>query len=146
MMKTHSYESLLPLGEGAFGDRAHQLSHPAAPFFAPNHCPVAADSAAGRQGVRSTTEGEKGRSARAELAPDRAIQVFSCHGAGKAAGGQGHTQFNPIDFYAKTGSLVLSRLKKAPFPSSPPPSSPTKQQPHASSLRHAAVFLQKTLS
>ena len=25
----------------------------------PNHAPVAADSAAGRQGVRSTTEGEK---------------------------------------------------------------------------------------
>ena len=27
-------------------------------IFAPNHVPVAADSAAGRQGVRSTTKGE----------------------------------------------------------------------------------------
>ena len=35
-------------------------------------------------GWRSQTIGEKGRSARAELAPDRAVQVFPCHGGGAA--------------------------------------------------------------
>ena len=48
------------------------------------------------QGVRSTTEGEKGRSARAELAPDRAIQVFPCHGVSSA---NVASQFYSIDFY-----------------------------------------------
>ena len=48
------------------------------------------------QGVRSTTEGEKGRSARAELAPDRAIQVFPCHGVSSA---NVAFQFYSIDFY-----------------------------------------------
>ena len=63
---------------------------------APNHARRAADSAAGRKGWRSQTEGEKGRSARAELAPDRAIQVFPCHGVSSA---NVASQFYSIDFY-----------------------------------------------
>jgi len=36
------------------------------------------DSAAGREGWRSQTEGEKRRDDWAELAPDQAAQGFSC--------------------------------------------------------------------
>ena len=48
----------LLLKEKPFGECTHQLSLPATSDFCPNHAPVAADSAAGREGVRSTTMGE----------------------------------------------------------------------------------------
>ena len=46
----------------------------------PNHAPVAADSAAGREDVRSTTEGGKQEANGGKLAFIRAVQAFSCHG------------------------------------------------------------------
>ena len=49
-------------------------------IFAPNHVPVAADSAAGREGVRSTTEGGKQEANGGKLAFIRAVQAFTCHG------------------------------------------------------------------
>ena len=51
---------------------------------APNHAPPWHADRRSAQGWRSQTIGEKGRSARAELAPDRAVQVFPCHGGGAA--------------------------------------------------------------
>ena len=52
-------------------------------ILAPNNAPVAADSAAGREGVRSTTEGGKQEANGGKPAFIRAVQAFSCHGAGR---------------------------------------------------------------
>ena len=59
--------------------------------------PVAANSAAGREGWRSQTEGEIFKGTDGACA-DPGTQNFPCHGDG-AAGGQGHSQFNSINFY-----------------------------------------------
>ena len=53
--------------------------HPPCLIITPNHAPVAADSAAGRQGVRSTTEGEIFKGTDGACA-DPGTQNFSCHG------------------------------------------------------------------
>ena len=60
--------------------------------IAPNHRPVAADSAAGREGWRSQTEGEIFKGTDGACA-DPGTQNFPCHGGGGAAGGQGHSLF-----------------------------------------------------
>ena len=108
-------------------------------------------------GQRSWTAGlakpdRRGKNAEADggkLAFIRAVQAFPCHGGRWAAGGQGHSQFNSIDFHAKPVLwcfLDSRKYRPSSSPSFSPPVPHTKQQPHASSLRHAAVFLQKTLS
>ena len=65
-------------------------------------------------GLAKPDQGEKQETNGGKLAFLRAVQAFPCHGGRWAAGGQGHSQFNSIDFHAKTGSLVLSWLKKVP--------------------------------
>ena len=79
--------------------------------------PVAADSAAGREGWRSQTEGEKRRDDWAELAPDQAAQGFPCHGA---QNGSAAFQSYQLDFHVTTQpSLILSwapRKNRSPVP------------------------------
>ena len=75
------------------------------------------------QGVRSTTEGEKGRSARAELAPDRAIQVFPCHGVSSA---NVAFQFYSIDFYVTHRFFVTFFTEESNVPPVPPSSHPPR--------------------
>ena len=91
----------LLLKEKPFGECTHQLSLPATSDFCPNHAPVAADSAAGREGVRSTTMGESRK--RTKLAFIRAVQAFSCHGVARAT-----PSFIQSTFTSQTGSLFLS--------------------------------------
>ena len=80
--------------------------------------PVAADSAAGREGWRSQTEGEIFKGTDGACA-DPGTQNFPCHGGG-AAGGQGHSQFNSINFYV-TNRFFVSFLtqERNVTPSSP---------------------------
>ena len=78
-----------------------------AAFPHPIPTPAAADSAAGRQGWRSQTGGEKCRDDWAELAPDQAAQIFPCRGA------RTQPTFLPSNstqsaFTPQTGSLFLS--------------------------------------
>ena len=54
------------------------------------------DSAAGREGWRSQTEGEKRRDDWAELAPDQAAQGFPCHGG---RGGSAAFHFYSSNFH-----------------------------------------------
>ena len=53
--------------------------HPPCLIIAPNHAPVAADSAAGREGWRSQTEGEIFKGTDGACA-DPGTQNFPCHG------------------------------------------------------------------
>ena len=88
--------------------------HPPCLIITPNHAPVAANSAAGREGWRSQTEGEIFKGTDGACA-DPGTQNFPCHGGG-AAGGQGHSQLKTSNFTSHTGSLLLSSLKKVTFP------------------------------
>ena len=75
---------------------------------APNHARRAADSAAGRKGWRSQTEGEKQGAPGGKLAFIRAVQAFTC-----PAGVSDPFQFYFSSFSVhNTGSLLLSSLKK----------------------------------
>ena len=66
----------------------------------------AADSAAGCQGWRSQTKGEKRRADWAKLASDQAAQGFHLP---RGAGSQGYSQFKTSSFPVyNTGSLFLS--------------------------------------
>ena len=78
--------------------------HPPCLIITPNHAPVAANSAAGREGWRSQTEGEIFKGTDGACA-DPGTQNFPCHGGG-AAGGQGHSQFNSINFYVTNRFFV----------------------------------------
>ena len=84
--------------------------HPPCLIITPNHAPVAANSAAGREGWRSQTEGEIFKGTDGACA-DPGTQNFPCHGGG-AAGGQGHSQFNSINFYV-TNRFFVSFLTQA---------------------------------
>ena len=83
------------LKEKPFGECICQLSTPALPDY---QAPVAADSAAGRRACAARPKGKYSRG-RMALAPIRARRIFPATGAGGAAGGQGHAQFNSINFY-----------------------------------------------
>ena len=83
------------LKEKPFGECICQLSTPALPDY---QAPVAADSAAGRRACAARPKGKYSRG-RMALAPIRARRIFPATGAGGAAGGQGHSQFNSINFY-----------------------------------------------
>ena len=124
----------------AIANRCAEFPHSA---MSPWHADaVGAGLAKPDQGEKQETNGEK-------LAFLRAVQAFPCHGGRWAAGGQGHSQFNSIDFHVKPVLwyfLGSRKYRPSSSPSFSPPVPHTKQQPHASSLRHAAVFLQETLS
>ena len=83
----------LLLKEKPFGECTHQLSLPATSDFCPNHAPVAADSVAGREGVRSTTMGESRKRTEESLLSSGRLGFFL------PRGGQGHSQFYSIDFH-----------------------------------------------
>ena len=72
----------LLLKEKPFGECTHQLSLPATSDFCPNHAPVAADSAAGREGVRSKTMGESRKRTEESLLSSGRFRLFPATGAG----------------------------------------------------------------
>ena len=78
--------------------------------------PVATDSAAGRKGVRSTTEGEIFKGTDGACA-DPDTQNFPCHGGSPPAQ---PSNFIQAAFTSHTGSLLLSSLKKVTSPLVPP--------------------------
>ena len=90
------------LKEKPFGECICQLSTPAMPDY---QAPVAADSAAGRRACAARPKGKYSRG-RMALAPIRARRIFPATGAGGAAGGQGHSQFNSINFYVTNRFFV----------------------------------------
>ena len=100
--------------EKPFGECICQLSTPAMPDY---HAPVAADSAAGREGWRSQTEGEIFKGTDGACA-DPGTQNFPCHGGG-AAGGQGHSQFNSINFYVTHRFFVTFFTEESNVPPVP---------------------------
>ena len=114
------------LKEKPFGECICQLSTPAMPDY---QAPVAADSAAGRRAGEARPKGKYSRE-RMALAPIRARRIFPATGAGGAAGGQGHSQFNSINFYVIHRFFVTffpeeSNVHPVPsFPRSPVPSFP----------------------
>ena len=79
-------------------DQSYQRSHSAKADSRIQPRPVAADSAAGRRAGEARPKGKYSRE-RMALAPIRARRIFPATGAGGAAGGQGHAQFNSINFY-----------------------------------------------
>ena len=94
--------------------------HPPCLIITPNHAPVAANSAAGREGWRSQTEGEIFKGTDGACA-DPGTQNFPCHGGG-AAGGQGHSQFNSINFYVTNRfffSFLTQERNVSPRPFAP---------------------------
>ena len=110
-MQTVAFPAFSSLGEG-FHSRAFSscmadiINYRSQPrlLSAPNHARRAADSAAGRKGWRSQTEGEKQGAPGGKLAFIRAVQAFSC-----PAGVRGSFQFYFSSFSVhNTGSLVLS--------------------------------------
>ena len=101
--------------------------HPPCLIIAPNHAPVAADSAAGREGWRSQTEGEIFKGTDGACA-DPGTQNFPCHGA-RTQPTFPPSSFISLTFTSHTGSLLLSSLKKVTFP------------PFSSSLRPFPVAL-----
>ena len=113
-------------------DRSCQLSHSANSASRTQLCPVAADSAAGRQGWRSQAIGEIFKGTDGACA-DPDTQNFPCHGSTQHCRLPIQIQ---LSFTSHTGSLLLSSPKKVTFPSSPrPPSSPPF------SLLHFAKFV-----
>ncbi len=104
----------LLLKEKPFGECTHQLSLPATSDFCPNHAPVAADSVAGREGVRSTTMGESRKRTEESLLSSGRLGFFL------PRGGQGHSQFYSIDFHV-THRFFVSFLtqERNVTPSSP---------------------------
>ena len=93
---------------------------------APNHCPVAANSAAGREGWRSQTEGGIFKGTDGACA-DPGTQNFPCHGA---QNGSAALQPYQLDFYVTHRFFVTffpeeSNVPLVPsFPRSPVPSFP----------------------
>ena len=89
-------------------------------------------------GWRSQTIGEKGRSARAELAPDRAIQVFPCHGGAQVI--RVTPSFIQSAFTATTQlSLVLSWAPRK-YRTSPPPHAKTAARQYRAAAQCACVW------
>ena len=93
-----------PWGEGFFCRAifkkigfSHQLSQSAKSDSRAQPLPRGSGQRSWTQGVRSTTEGEIFKGTDGACA-DPGTQNFPCHGGG-AAGGQGHSQFNSINFY-----------------------------------------------
>ena len=110
-MQTVAFPAFSSLGEG-FHSRAFSscmadiINYRSQPRLlpAPNHARRAADSAAGRKGWRSQTEGGKQGAPGGKLAFIRAVQAFTC-----PAGVRGSFQFYFSSFSVhNTGSLVLS--------------------------------------
>ena len=110
-------------------DQSYQRSHSAKADSRIQPRPVAADSAAGRRAGEARPKGKYSRE-RMALAPIRARRIFPATGAGGAAGGQGHSQFNSINFYVIHRFFVTffpeeSNVHPVPsFPRSPVPSFP----------------------
>ena len=104
----------LLLKEKPFGECTHQLSLPATSDFCPNHAPVAADSAAGREGVHSTTMGESRKRTEESLLSSGRLGFLL------PRGGQGNFQFYSIDFHVTNRFFVsfLTQERNVP-PSSP---------------------------
>ena len=80
--------------------------HPPCLIITPNHAPVAADSAAGREGWRSQTEGEIFKGTDGACA-DPGTQNFPCHGA-RTQPTFPPSSFISLTFTSHTGSLLLS--------------------------------------
>ena len=93
--------------------------HPPCLIITPNHTPVAADSAAGRRACAARPKGKYSRE-RMALAPIRARRIFPATGAGGAAGGQGHSQFNSINFYVTHRFFVTFFPEESNVPPVPP--------------------------
>ena len=95
----------LLLKEKPFGECTHQLSLPATSDFCPNHAPVAADSAAGREGVRSTTMGESRKRTEESLLSSGRFRLSPATGTHSPAQPSSLIQST---FTSHTGSLFLS--------------------------------------
>ena len=85
--------------------------HPPCLIIAPNHAPRAADSAAGREGWQSQTEGEIFKGTDGACA-DPGTQNFPCHGGGAAF------QLYSSSFHGHNAAFFDSFLgsKKESFP------------------------------
>ena len=112
----------LLLKEKPFGECTHQLSLPATSDFCPNHAPVAADSAAGREGVRSTTMGESRKRTEESLLSSGRFRLSPATGWP----GPLPVLFNRLSRHKQVLCFFLdSRKKRNPFvPLHPPRSCP----------------------
>ena len=104
------------LKEKPFGECTFQLSPIAVQRFRsystrPRGTPILIGAAQAKPG-----HGENEKSPRQSLLRTGRFNFHCCRG--RTTGGQKHPRFNTSCFYAKTGSLLLSSLKKATFPSS----------------------------
>ena len=79
--------------------------HPPCLIIAPNHAPVAANSAAGREGVHSTTKGESRKRAEESLLSSGRFRLSPATGRKTAAP---PSSFISLTFTSQTGSLLLS--------------------------------------
>ena len=79
--------------------------HPPCLIIAPNHAPVAANSAAGREGVRSTAKGESRKRAEESLLSSGRFRLSPATGRKTAAP---PSSFISLTFTSQTGSLLLS--------------------------------------
>ena len=86
------------------------------------------------QGWQSQTKEEKQETNGGKLAFIRAVQAFPCHGGRWAAGGQGHSQFNSIDFHAKPVLWCFLDSRKYRPSSSPSFSLPSPHKAAAACL------------
>ena len=112
----------LLLKEKPFGECTHQLSLPATSDFCPTHAPVAADSAAGREGVRSTTMGESRKRTEESLLSSGRFRLSPATGWP----GPLPVLFNRLSCHKQVLCFFLdSRKKRTPFvPLRPPRSCP----------------------
>ena len=113
----------LLLKEKPFGECTHQLSLPATSDFCPNHAPVAADSAAGREGVHSTTMGESRKRTEESLLSSGRFRLSPATEAHNTA----VFQLKTSSFYVTHRFFVtfFTEESNVPFVPLRPPSSPS---------------------
>ena len=129
----------LLLKEKPFGECTHQLSLPATSDFCPNHAPVAADSVAGREGVRSTTMGESRKRTEESLLSSGRFRLSPATGWGGRWQGPLPVLFNRLSRHKQVLCFFLdSRKKRTPFvPLVPAPSAAHPGQLHVQARKNA---------
>ena len=122
--------------------------HPPCLISAPNHAPVAADSAAGRQGVRSTTKGESRKRTEESLLSSGRFRLSPATGAGWQVA-RATPSFIQSTFTSQRSLLwYFLGLQESTVPPFVPPSLPFPPPPHekapSPSAGGGAIFKQKS--
>ena len=115
-------------------------------FFCTQPSPHGSGQRSWTQGWRSQTEGGKMKRTEESLLSSGRFRLSPATGALITAAFQFKSTFLSRRTQVLCFFLDSRKYRPSSSPSFSPPVPHAKQQPHASSLRHASVFLQKTLS